>query len=85
MKTLFQFPEKPDTLTSEEMLEITNSHRREGQIKWLSENGYIYEVYADGWPRVHRYYQLCRMLGLKPQDFMTGIKAWTPDFSKLND
>lgn len=85
MKALFQLPDKDDLLARDEMIEMTDSQRRENQIEWLKKNKYIYEVMADGWPRVHRYYRMCRMLGVEPSEFIQGAKkGWELDLSTIS-
>lgn len=83
MKALFQLPDKDDLLSHEEMVEITGAHRRDNQIAWLAKNDYIYEILADGWPRVHRYYRMCRMLGVSPSEFVGQSKPWELDISTV--
>lgn len=77
-------PDKPDILTYEEMVELTDARQTKGQIKWLDDNEYIYEIYADGWPRVHRIYLMCRMMKIDPAGFVRGSEKWQLDTSTIS-
>ena len=39
-------------LSKEEMIELTGYKNRPGQIRWLVERGYKFEIARDGRPRV---------------------------------
>ena len=39
-------------LTSDNLVELTDCKRRSGQIRWLSERGYRFEVSTTGRPKV---------------------------------
>lgn len=39
-------------LTRDELRELTGRHQRGKVAAWLRENGYRFELAADGWPRV---------------------------------
>ncbi|WP_155997810.1 DUF4224 domain-containing protein [Thioalkalivibrio sp. ALJ8] len=53
-------------LTREELTELTGYTVRKKQVAWLKENGWPFEVAADGRPRVLRAAMLARMGG-EPQ------------------
>lgn len=50
-------------LTPEEMTTLTGYARRNGQILWLRERGWRFELDRDGNPRVARAYMERRMVG----------------------
>ena len=39
-------------LSQEELTELTGRKRKASQIRWLQEHGYLYEVDANGKPKV---------------------------------
>ena len=50
-------------LAPEEMTALTGYARRSGQIQWLREHGWRFELDRDGSPRVARAYMERRMVG----------------------
>jgi hypothetical protein len=43
-------------LTPEELQEVTGLKQASSQIRWLSENGWLFHVGGDGLPKVDREY-----------------------------
>jgi len=41
-------------LTRDELMDLTERKRRAKVAEWLLENGYRFDVAADGWPKVLR-------------------------------
>lgn len=41
-------------LTRDELMDLTERQQRGKVIAWLRDNGYRYEIAADGWPKVLR-------------------------------
>lgn len=41
-------------LTRDELMDLTERKRRAKVAEWLTENGYRFDVAADGWPKVLR-------------------------------
>lgn len=65
-------------LTRDELRELTDAKRRDGQIAWLEERGWPFETTCSGWPVVLRAYAEKR-LGLRD----ARIRRATPDFSAV--
>jgi hypothetical protein len=47
---------EPLNLTPEQVAEVTGRKQPKRQIKWLSENGWLFHVGGDGLPKVDREY-----------------------------
>lgn len=41
-------------LTRDELMDLTERKQRAKVAEWLTENGYRFDVAADGWPKVLR-------------------------------
>ena len=48
-------------LTRQELLEISGFRRPSSVVKWLRQNGFVFVVAADGWPRIDRQHYHTRM------------------------
>ena len=84
MKAMFQLPEVDDLLTHEEVVAITGCGQKKGQIAWLEKHEWPHVVYADGWPRVHRWCRLAKMMGADPETFIVTEKKWDLDVSTVS-
>jgi hypothetical protein len=90
MTAMFEIPLASETLTQEELAEITGSRRRLVQMDWLNENKWTYALSRAQIPVVGRLYARLRLAGLDPAGLVSGAgiaaqSAWTPDFAKLNE
>ena len=65
-------------LSRDEVIELTGRKRRAGAIAWLTQNGYRFDVAADGWPRVLRAAVEARLMPSAGKRRMAGQE---PDFS----
>ncbi|MFA9439452.1 DUF4224 domain-containing protein [Uliginosibacterium sp. sgz301328] len=54
-------------LTKEELQEMTDLQRPDAIRRWLTENGYAYEVSARGWPKVLRSLVESRLGGIRKE------------------
>jgi len=70
-----------ETLSHEELVEITGSARYGGQVAWLNENGWKHHRNRAGAPIVGRWYARMKLAGITPQ--AATAEAWTPDFSEM--
>lgn len=52
-----------DLLTKSELCALTGRQRPSGMVKWLTEYEWVFEIGADGYPRVDRRYYDKRMMG----------------------
>lgn len=89
MTALFEFPVPSETLTAEELAQISGCARRRDQIAWLEQNHWTHLLNRAGEPIVGRLYARLRLSGISPEsivEFGTPTKpepAWAPDFSKI--
>ena len=82
MTAVFEMPLASETLTGEEVQQITGCGRRGDQVAWLQAAGWAYVTNRAGEPVVGRLYARLRLAGITPSALMaTG--GWAPDFSTL--
>ena len=82
MTAVFEMSLPSETLTGEEIQQITGCGRRGDQIAWLQAAGWTYVTNRAGEPVVGRLYARLRLAGITPSALMaTG--GWAPDFSTL--
>lgn len=82
MTAIFDFPLASETLSPEEVTQITGATRKRDQIEWLTCNGWAYHRNRAGEPIVGRLYARLRMAGINPACLMQQDPA-LPDFSKV--
>lgn len=82
MAAIFEFPMATETLTHEEVAEITGCLRRADQVDWLSNNNWTYHKNRAGEPIIGRMYARLRMAGITPAAMAT-TGGWVPDFGKV--
>ena len=70
-----------ETLTHDELAEITGCVRYGGQIAWLYENGWKHHYSRSGAPIVGRWYAMLKLAGITPQ--ADNAEAWAPDFATI--
>ena len=83
MTAIFEMPLASETLTRDELADITGSSRRAEQIKWLTGNAWTYHTNRAGEPIVGRMYARLKLSGIQPAVMATS-GGWMPDFSHLN-
>lgn len=82
MTAVFEMSLPSETLTVEEIQQITGCGRRADQVAWLQAAGWTYVTNRAGEPIVGRLYTRLRLAGITPSALMaTG--GWAPDFSTL--
>lgn len=82
MTAVFEMSLPSETLTCEEIQQITGCSRRGDQVAWLQAAGWTYVTNRAGEPIVGRLYARLRLAGITPSALMaTG--GWSPDFSTL--
>ena len=70
-----------ETLTHDELAEITGCVRYGGQIAWLYENGWKHH-YSRSWaPIVGRWYARLKLAGITPR--ADNAEAWAPNFATI--
>ena len=82
MSALFEMPLSSETLTAEELQQITGCARRADQVAWLQTEGWMYVRNRAGEPIVGRLYARMRLSGITP-NALVASGGWAPDFSTL--
>ena len=67
-------------MSQEQLRDLSGAHKRYRVINWLQDNGYKFQIGADGWPRV-LVEVVNQRLGLKQTPIP---KKAEPDFSWMN-
>ena len=70
-----------ETLTHDELAEITGCVRYGGQIAWLYENGWKHHYSRSGAPIVGRWYARLKLAGITPR--ADNAEAWAPNFATI--
>src|SRR5450631_3682148 len=80
MSAIFELPIESETLTTEEIVQITGCQRRTDQVEWLTCNGWAFHKNKIGDPIVGRFFARLKMAGIRLDSVApsTGM----PDFSK---
>ena len=82
MAAIFEMPIASETLTADELAQITGCARRGDQIEWLTVNGWTYHKNRAGEAIVGRLYARLKMAGITPAALATS-GGWVPDFSAI--
>jgi hypothetical protein len=82
MSAIFEMPIESETLTPEEIAQITGCSRRGDQTEWLSNNGWTFFRNRAGAPIVGRLYARLKLAGITPAA-LTTTGGWVPDFSGI--
>jgi hypothetical protein len=84
MGAIFELHLATETLSSEEVVDITGCARRADQVLWLDRNRWVYHTNKAGIPVVGRMYARMKMAGINPASLATPAAAgWQADFSKV--
>jgi hypothetical protein len=81
MSAIFELPIESETLTPDEIVQITGCQRRTDQVEWLTCNGWAFHKNKIGDPIVGRFFARLKMAGIR-LDSVTP-SAGMPDFSKV--
>lgn len=82
MPAMFEIPIETETLTRDELIQITGCVRKADQLEWLKTAYWNFVINKAGEPVVGRLYARLKLAGINPEAFTT-LPAWTPDFSKM--
>jgi len=82
MTAFFEMPLSSETLSTEELAQITGCARRANQVAWLQAEGWTFVRNKAGEPIVGRLYARLRLAGISTSA-ITGPSGWSPDFSKI--
>jgi len=81
MSAIFEMTLPSETLTADEVSQLSGCVRKGDQIEWLSTNGWIFHRNKAGDPVVGRLYARMKMAGINMSSVFAG--SWAPDFSKV--
>lgn len=85
MSAIFELHLPSETLTTEEVVDITGCARRADQLTWLNRNGWIYHTNKAGMPIIGRMFARMKMAGINPAALASSPQAggWNMDMSKV--
>lgn len=84
MSAIFEMAMPTETLTPDEISEISGCSRKGDQIDWLSQNGWLFIRNRAGAPVIGRLYARLKLAGINPAALATpAAGGWEPDFSKV--
>jgi len=81
MSAIFELPIESETLTTDEVIQITGCQRRTDQVEWLTCNGWAFHKNKIGDPIVGRFFARLKMAGIRLDS--VAPSAGMPDFSKV--
>lgn len=64
MSAIFELPITSETLTDDEVSEISGCIRKSDQVDWLTKNGWVFFQNRAGTPKIGRLYARLRMAGI---------------------
>lgn len=82
MNAIIESPLQSETLTPDEVVDISGCSRKGDQIKWLIGNGWAYVKNRAGEPIIGRLYARLRLAGINPAA-PSQASAWSLDVSKV--
>ncbi|MYM37235.1 DUF4224 domain-containing protein [Duganella sp. FT94W] len=86
MSAFFEFHLASETLSEDEVAEISGCQRRADQVAWLNRAGWVYHTNKAGLPIIGRMYARMRMAGINPSSLISGGNSgtgWAMDISKV--
>ena len=84
MTAIFEMPLTTETLTEEEITDISGCSRKSDQVQWLSQNGWVFFQNRAGAPKIGRLYARLRMAGINPSTLMApAAGGWSLDTSTV--
>lgn len=82
MNPIFETALQSETLSQEEIQDISGCARLTDKIKWLNSNGWLHIKNRAGEPIIGRLYARLRLTGINPAT-LNAPTSWVPDFSKV--
>lgn len=82
MNSIFETVLQSETLSPDELQDISGCGRKGDQIKWLNSNGWTFIKNRAGEPIIGRLYARLRLTGINPAT-LSAPTSWVPDFSKV--
>lgn len=85
MSAIFELAIPSETLTADEVSDISGCKRAGDQIEWLTRNGWVFIQNRAGVPIIGRLYARLKLAGINPALLAapTDGGGWQPDFSKV--
>lgn len=83
MTAIFEVPIQTETLSPDELSEISGCLRKVDQVDWLSRNAWVFFQNRAGVPVVGRLYARMRLAGINPSALVTAADGWQLDVSKV--
>lgn len=66
MTAIFELQLQSETLTDDEISDISGCIRRSDQISWLKSNGWLFILNRAGAPKIGRLYARLKLSGINP-------------------
>lgn len=84
MSAIFELPISSETLSEDEVSDISGCSRKSDQIEWLTKNGWVFFQNRAGAPKIGRLYARLRMAGINPASLSApATTGWQFDASKV--
>lgn len=84
MSAIFEIPLQSETLSADEVTDISGCSRKGDQIEWLKRNGWLFIQNRAGAPIIGRLYARLKLTGINPAQLAAPADmGWQPDFSKV--
>ncbi|WP_373922406.1 DUF4224 domain-containing protein [Duganella sp. Root198D2] len=80
---MFELPLHSETLSADELIDISGSTRKNDQIDWLKRNGWVFHQNRAGSPVIGRLYARMRLAGINPTAIAMNDRGWNLDTSKV--
>ncbi len=84
MSAIFEMTLPSETLSDEEVSEISGCSRKNDQVDWLNKNGWLFILNRAGAPKIGRLYARLLLAGINPSTLMApAAGGWSLDTSKV--
>ena len=84
MSAIFELALPSETLSTDEVSEISGCSRKSDQIDWLKQNGWHFLQNRAGAPVIGRLYARLKLAGINPAALATPeAGGWKPDLSRV--
>jgi hypothetical protein len=84
MSAMFELPLPSETLSADEVSEISGCSRKSDQIDWLSQNGWVFIRNRAGAPIIGRLYARLKLAGINPAALAAPeASGWQLDVSNI--
>lgn len=84
MSAIFELSLQSETLSADEISDISGCSRKGDQIEWLKRNGWVFIQNRAGMPIIGRLYARLKLAGINPAQLAAPAETgWQPDLSKV--